>query len=66
MAHNKIADPGFGTGAEKFTPSSVDVTSDLADVSSFGLTTPTYKGAVDPSGTPFFANWSYTWEVINK
>ncbi|GET30418.1 hypothetical protein [Prolixibacter sp. SD074] len=66
MAHNKIGDPGFGTGADKFTPSSADVTSNLADVSSFGLTTPAYKGAVDPTGTPFFANWSYTWEVINK
>ena len=66
MAHNKIADPGFGTGADKFTPSSADVTSNMADVSSFGLTTPAYKGAVDPNGTPFFANWSYTWEVINR
>ena len=67
MANNKIADPGFGTGADKFTPSSADVTSDLmTGLSSYGLVDKGYKGAVDPSGTPFFANWSRTWEVINQ
>jgi hypothetical protein len=67
MAHNKIVDPGFGTGAAKFTPSSADVTTGLATgLSSYGLADKGYKGAVDPSATPFFANWTKTWQVINK
>ena len=67
MAHNVIADPGFGTGTTKFTPSGADITTDLAiGLSSLGLVDKGYKGAVDPSGTAFFANWSRTWEVISK
>ncbi len=67
MANNKIADPGFGTGADKFTPSSADVSSDLkTGLSTYGLVDENYKGAVDPNGTPFFANWTRTWEVINQ
>ena len=67
MANNKIVDPGFGTGADKFKPSAADVTVDLAiGLSSMGLEDKAYKGAVDPSGTAFFANWSYTWTVISK
>ena len=67
MANNKIADPGFGTGADKFTPASADVTSDLmTGLSTYGLEDKGYKGAVDPNGTPFFANWTFTWEVINR
>ncbi len=67
MAHNHIVDPGFGSGSSKFTPSAGDVTTNLATgLSSFGLEDKGYKGAVDPAGTPFFANWSYTWTVINR
>ena len=67
MANNKIADPGFGSGANKFTPSSADVTSDLkTGLDAYGLDDMSYKGAVDPNGTPFFANWSKTWAVINR
>ncbi len=67
MANNKIIDPGFGTGNQKFTPSAADVTTNLhTGLSAYGLTDKGYKGAVDPSGTPFFANWSRTWEVINQ
>jgi hypothetical protein len=67
MANNKIADPGFGTGADKFKPGAADVTTGLATgLSAMGLEDKGYKGAVDPNGTPFFANWSYTWTVINK
>lgn len=67
MTYNKIVDPSFGTGSSKFTPSATDVTSDLATgLSTIGLEDKGYKGAVDPSGTPFFANWSYTWTVINE
>lgn len=65
--YNKIADPSFGTGSAKFTPSSADVKAGLkTGLSTFGLTDKGYKGAVDPDGTPFFANWSKTWQVINK
>ena len=66
MANNKIVDPGFGTGAAKFTPSTADATADIMDVSSYGLTTPTYKGAVAPTGDPFFKGWTRTWEVISQ
>lgn len=70
MDHNKIGDPGFGTGANKFTPSSNDVTSNLAKdlASSYNpsLEDASFKGGVDPNGTPFFANWSRTWAVINQ
>ena len=67
MANNKIGDPGFGTGSAKFTPSSSDVTSGLkTGLDSYGLVDKSYKGAVDPSGTPFFANWTKTWAVINN
>ncbi|MEZ4907155.1 MAG: hypothetical protein R2771_05830 [Saprospiraceae bacterium] len=67
MAYNTIANPTFGSGATKFTPSASAVTSELATgLSSLGLTDKSYKGAVDPSGTAFFANWSYTWTVINE
>ena len=66
-AHNIIADPGFGSGTAKFTPSATEVTSNLATgLSTYGLTDESYKGAIDPNGTPFFANWSLTWETINK
>jgi hypothetical protein len=67
MAHNMIADPGFGTGAAKFTPSASSVTTNLATgLTNMGLEDKGYKGAVDPNGTPFFANWSLTWSIINK
>ena len=67
MAHNTIADPGFGSGTAKFTPSATEVTSNLATgLSTYGLVDENYKGAIDPNGTPFFANWSLTWETINK
>ncbi len=67
MANNIIADPGFGSGSGKFTPSSADVTSNLkTGLSAYGLTDEGYKGAVDPNGTPFFANWSKTWATITK
>ncbi|MBN2638725.1 MAG: hypothetical protein JXR65_06515 [Bacteroidales bacterium] len=67
MAHNVIADPGFGTGTDKFTPSSAEVTANLATgLSIFGLEDRGYKGAIDPNGTPFFANWSLTWSIINQ
>ena len=67
MANNKIVDPDFGTGAGKFTPGAADVTANLATgLSSIGLEDEAYKGAVDPGGTAFFANWSYTWSVINE
>ncbi len=67
MQYNKIVDPGFGSGSGKFTPSAPDVTTGLkTGLSSYGLTDENYKGAVDPNGTPFFANWTRTWEVINQ
>lgn len=67
MANNIIADPGFGTGTDKFTPSATEVTTNLATgLTTFGLEDKGYKGAVDPNGTPFFANWSLTWATINK
>lgn len=67
MANNKIADPGFGSGSAKFTPTAADVTSDLkTGLATYGLTDESYKGAVDPNGTPFFANWSKTWQTITK
>jgi len=67
MAHNKIGDPVFGSGSGKFTPSSSDATSDLmTGLTTYGLADENYKGAVDPNGTPFFANWSKTWQTINK
>jgi len=67
MAHNIIVDPGFGTGSDKFKPSAADVTADLASgLDTYGLTDENYKGAVDPNGIAFFANWSRTWEVISK
>ena len=67
MAHNIIADPGFGTGTAKFTPSAAEVSANLATgLTTFGLEDKGYKGAVDPNGTPFFANWSLTWATINQ
>lgn len=67
MDYNIIADPGFGTGTAKFTPSATEVSTNLATgLSAYGLTDENYKGAVNPSGTPFFANWSLTWASINK
>lgn len=69
MAHNKIGDPGFGTGANKFTPSSADVVSGLATgLSAYNssLEDASFKGAFDPNTTPWYANWTKTWEVINK
>jgi hypothetical protein len=69
MANNKIVDPGFGSGTEKFTPSTADATSNVkTGLSSFDarLVDKPYKGAVDPSGTPFYANWTKTWSVLNN
>ncbi len=65
MANNKIVDPGFGAGADKFTPSAADVTTNLkTGLSAMGLEDKGYKGGVDPSATPFYANWTKTWSVI--
>ncbi|MBN2616146.1 MAG: hypothetical protein JXR71_10680 [Bacteroidales bacterium] len=65
MAHNIIVDPGFGSGTAKFTPSATEVSANLATgLTTFGLEDKGYKGAVDPNGTPFFANWSLTWATI--
>ncbi|MGB3778100.1 MAG: fasciclin domain-containing protein [Tunicatimonas sp.] len=65
-AANTVTNPTFGAGATKFTPTAAAVTADLATVPE-GLTTVTYKGAVDPTAaTPYFANWTKTWAVINK
>ncbi len=67
MQHNKIVDPGFGTRTSKFTPTAADVSADLmTGLSTYGLADENYKGAIDPNGTPFFANWTRTWEVINQ
>ncbi|GET20579.1 hypothetical protein [Prolixibacter denitrificans] len=71
MAKNKIGDPAFGTGAQKFTPTSADITTDvatgLASAYNVSLEDAGFKGAVDPNATtPFFANWTKTWEVINN
>ena len=65
---NTIVDPTFGTGATKFTPTAAAVTTDLATLpDEDGLETVTYKGAVDPAATsPYFANWTKTWSVINQ
>ena len=65
---NTIVDPTFGTGAAKFTPTAAAVTTDLATLpDEDGLETVTYKGAVDPAATsPYFANWTKTWSVINQ
>ena len=66
MQNNVIVDPGFGTGAMKFTPSAAEVKTDLHTGLPEGMTDMGYKGAVDPDGTPFFANWSYTYQVITR
>ena len=67
MANNVIVDPGFGTGADKFKPSAAEVKSDLHTGLPSPLTDEGYKGAVDPdAATPFFANWTRTWQVINQ
>ncbi len=65
---NAIVDPTFGTGATKFTPTADAVTADLATLPiEEGLQTTTYKGAVDPAAaSPYFANWTKTWSVINQ
>ena len=67
-ANNAVVDPAFGTGATKFTPTAAAVTADLATLpDEEGLETVTYKGAVDPSATsPYFANWTKAWSVINE
>ena len=67
MDKNTIVDPGFGAGADKFKPSASEVKTGLFT----GLPTPLadegYKGAVDPdAASPFFANWTRTWEVLNQ
>ncbi len=68
MAHNVIVDPAFGTGMNKFTPTAAEAKQNLFTSlpASKGMTTPTYKGAVDPDGTPFFANWSRLSEVLSS
>lgn len=63
---NTFADPGFGVGASRFTPSAAEVTSNLASLPA-GLEALTYKGGIDPSASePFFAGWTLTWQIINK
>lgn len=66
--NNVWADPGFGTGADRFKPSAAEATANVKE----GLSTlnealqdHAYKGAIDPdAATYFFANWSKTWSVI--
>lgn len=61
---NGIVDPAFGTGSNKFKPSAAEVKQDLATLPA-GLDARAYKGGVDPDATtPFFANWTLTWEEI--
>lgn len=64
--NNTVANPTFGTGAARFTPTA-SFTEDLATLPTEpGLAASTYRGAVDPTAgaTPYFANWSKTWAVI--
>ena len=66
-ASNMVSNPTFGTGAAKFTPTG-DVTTGIATLpEEAGLSVSTYIGAVDPAAaSPYFANWSKTWAVINQ
>ena len=67
MTTNVIVDPGFGSGADKFKPSAAEVTSDLYTGLPSPLSDESYKGAVDPgAATPFFANWTRTWEIVSQ
>ncbi|MGB3587874.1 MAG: fasciclin domain-containing protein [Tunicatimonas sp.] len=64
--NNALVDPAFGTGATKFTPSAEAVTTELATLPE-GMQMLNYKGAVDPAAaSPYFANWTKTWEVISQ
>ncbi len=64
---NNVTDPGFGTGATKFTPTT-DLTGGIVDLpQEDGLAASTYVGAVDPAAdSPYFANWSKMWSVISQ
>ena len=66
-AINNVTDPAFGTGATKFTPTA-DLTAGITALpEEDGLAASTYVGAVDPAATtPYFANWSKAWAVINQ
>ncbi len=63
---NTVVDPTFGTGATKFTPTAEAVTTGLVTELPTGVQALSYKGAVDPAGDAYFANWSRTWFIINQ
>lgn len=69
-SNNMVVDPGFGSGGNTVVPTASEVTSDLAalpgdDTDGF-FTDQQYKGAFDPNGTPWIANWTKAWEVLNQ
>ncbi|MFA0961786.1 hypothetical protein AB9P05_08255 [Roseivirga sp. BDSF3-8] len=65
--NNMVADPGFGSGVDAIVPSASEVTSDLATVPSDGFfSNQQYKGAFQPGQTPWIANWTKAWEVLNQ
>ena len=66
-ALNNVTDPAMGTGATKFTPTTDLSGGIVALPQEGGLTASTYVGAVDPAAaSPYFANWSKMWAVINQ
>ncbi|MBW3545440.1 MAG: hypothetical protein KY428_07575, partial [Bacteroidetes bacterium] len=66
-SNNTLADPGFGSGTDKFVPSAEAATTNLATgLSEWGLEDLGYKGAIDPSGTPFYNGWSKTSQLVQQ
>ena len=59
-AENTVADPAFETGSIKPTG---DLGSNLSTPPA-GLENADYKGAVDPSGTPWYEGWSAYAEIV--